>query len=136
LRLGACYRAVAADLAFARRRFPADPIVGRLELLTQRGRHAGVRRATVAHHGARVRLARLWRAVRERPALLVIAIACLAVPTWLAGYWAWRDPGPASGLRAERVPVGDGATHSGKTRASPSTTSRMSPRASSRTTSR
>lgn len=98
LRLGACYRAVAADLAFARRRFPADPIVGRLEGLTQRGRHAvydssrtqNTLRAFVSHG--------YWRRVRERPALLVIAVACLALPTLLAGYWAWRDPGPASGL--------------------------------------
>ncbi len=98
VRLGACYRAVAADLAFARRRFPADPIVGRLEVLTQRGRHAvydvqpsrNTVRAFVSHG--------YWRRVRERPALLVIAITCLALPTLLAGYWAWRDPGPASGL--------------------------------------
>jgi uncharacterized membrane protein SpoIIM required for sporulation len=98
LRLGACYRAVAADLAFARRRFPADPIVGRLEQLTQRGRHAvydstpspNTLRAFVSHG--------YWRRVRERRALLVIAIACLALPTLLAGYWAWRDPGPAGGL--------------------------------------
>jgi uncharacterized membrane protein SpoIIM required for sporulation len=98
LRLGACYRAVAADLAFARRRFPSDPIVGRLEHLTQRGRHAvydvqpsrNTMRAFVSHG--------YWRRVRERPALLVVAIACLALPTLLAGYWAWRDPGPASGL--------------------------------------
>ena len=98
LRLGACYRAVAADLAYARRRFPADPVVARLERLTQRGRHAvystSAPRQTVrafVSHG-------YWRRVRERPALLVVAIACLALPTLLAGYWAWRDPGPASGL--------------------------------------
>lgn len=98
LRLGACYRSVAADLAFARRRFPADPVVGRLERLTERGRHAVYNttrpRNTVrefASHG-------YWRRVRERPGLLLIAIACLALPTALAGYWAWRDPGAASGL--------------------------------------
>ncbi len=39
-----------------------------------------------------------WRRIRERPALLVCAIAFLAFPMLLAGYWAWRDPGPASGL--------------------------------------
>jgi uncharacterized membrane protein SpoIIM required for sporulation len=98
LRLGACYRAVAADLAFARRRFPSDPVVARLEQLTTRGRLAVYSttrsRATVrgfVSHG-------YWRRVRERPALLVVAIACLALPTLLGGYWAWRDPGPASGL--------------------------------------
>ena len=98
LRLGSCYRAVAADLAFARRRFPSDPIVGRLERLTQRGRHAvyntsGSRNTVLAF----VRRG-YWRRVRERPALLVIAVVCLALPTLLSGYWAWRDPGAASGL--------------------------------------
>jgi len=98
LRLGACYRAVAADLAFARRRFPSDPVVARLERLTARGRHAVYNttrsRNTVVEFASRG----YWRRVRERPALLVIAIACLAIPTLLAGYWAWRDPGPAGGL--------------------------------------
>jgi uncharacterized membrane protein SpoIIM required for sporulation len=98
LRLGSCYRAVAADLAYARRRFPSDPIVGRLEQLTQRGRHA-VYNTTGARNTVREFASRgYWQRVRERPALLVIAIACLALPTLLAGYWAWRDPGPAGGL--------------------------------------
>ena len=29
---------------------------------------------------------------------LAISFLCLVVPTLLGGYWAWRDPGPASGL--------------------------------------
>jgi uncharacterized membrane protein SpoIIM required for sporulation len=98
LRLGECYRSVAADLAFARRRFPADPVVGQLERLAQRGRQAvyGAARSrnTVrefASHG-------YWRRIRERPLLLLLSFVCLALPTLLAGFWAWRDPGPASGL--------------------------------------
>ncbi len=97
-RLGACYRAVVADLAVARRRFPSDPVVLRLEQLARRGRqavyHSTSRTATFREyvsHG-------YWRRVRERPALLLIAAVCLLLPTLLAGYWAWRDPGPASGL--------------------------------------
>jgi uncharacterized membrane protein SpoIIM required for sporulation len=39
-----------------------------------------------------------WRRVRERPWLLVIAGVCLLAPALLAGYWAWREPGPAAGL--------------------------------------
>jgi uncharacterized membrane protein SpoIIM required for sporulation len=39
-----------------------------------------------------------WRRVRERKAILTISFVCVAVPTLLGGYWAWRDPGPASGL--------------------------------------
>jgi len=97
-RLGACYRAAAADLAYARRRFPADPISVQLERLVRRGRQAvyntAPKRSTFREfvsHG-------YWRRIRERPALLLFAILCLMVPTLLAGYWAWRDPGPASGL--------------------------------------
>ncbi len=98
LRLGTCYRAVAADLAFARRRFPADPVVGRLERLTQRGRHA-VYDSTRTRHTLRAFVSHgYWRRVRERPVLVVVAITCLALPTLLAGYWAWRDPGAAGGL--------------------------------------
>jgi uncharacterized membrane protein SpoIIM required for sporulation len=97
-RLGTTYRATAADLALARRRFSNDPVVLRLERLVQRGRrvvyHTAPKSATLREfvsHG-------YWRRVRERPVLLFIAIAFLALPTLLAGYWAWRDPGPASGL--------------------------------------
>src|ERR671930_1829626 len=39
LRLGALYRSAAADLATARRRFPHDPAVARLEALVGRARH-------------------------------------------------------------------------------------------------
>src|SRR4051794_33203651 len=38
--LGGLYRAAAADLAFARRRFPRDPLTARLEALVLRGRAA------------------------------------------------------------------------------------------------
>src|SRR5262245_40178207 len=37
-RLGTLYRAAAADLAFARRRFPGEPLVARLEALVLRAR--------------------------------------------------------------------------------------------------
>src|SRR5581483_6434222 len=38
-RLGALYRAAAADLALARRRWPGDPVTVRLEDLVGRSRH-------------------------------------------------------------------------------------------------
>jgi len=97
-RLGECYRATAADLALARRRFPGDPVVVRLERLVHRGRH-------VVYNAPSSRTSVLgffangyWRRVRERKAMLAISFLCVAVPTLLGGYWAWRDPGPASGL--------------------------------------
>jgi uncharacterized membrane protein SpoIIM required for sporulation len=97
-RLGAGYRSVVADLALARRRFPADPVVRRLEGLAQRGRqavyHTPPKTTTLRAFASRG----YWRRIRERPGLLLVAIVCLTAPTLLAGYWAWRDPGPASGL--------------------------------------
>jgi uncharacterized membrane protein SpoIIM required for sporulation len=100
--LGATYRATAADLAIARRRFAGDPLVGRLERLVDRARQLvyesaakqGSLRAFVSHG--------YWRRVRERPWPLVIAALLLLAPAFLAGYWAWRDPGPASGLVPEQ----------------------------------
>jgi hypothetical protein len=40
LAVGRSYRAVVADLALARRRFPGDPVVARLERLALAGRQA------------------------------------------------------------------------------------------------
>ena len=45
-RLGTTYRAAAADLAIARRQFPGDPLLGRLERLVLRAR-------TAVYHTAR-----------------------------------------------------------------------------------
>ena len=79
-RLGTRYRSVVADLALARRRFPADPVVRQLELLAQRGRqavyHTPPKSTTLrefASHG-------YWRRIRERPGLLLVAIVCLSAP--------------------------------------------------------
>jgi uncharacterized membrane protein SpoIIM required for sporulation len=97
-RLGTTYRAVAADLAIARRQFPGDPLLGRLERLVSRARtavyHTARRSGTLREfvtHG-------YWRRVRERIGLVLIALVCLFGPALLGGYWAWRDPGAASGV--------------------------------------
>jgi uncharacterized membrane protein SpoIIM required for sporulation len=97
-RYGECYRATAADLALARRRFPGDPLVARLEQLVQRSRQ-GVYNSPSSRTGVLAFFANgYWRRVRERKTFLLISFLCLVVPTLLGGYWAWRDPGPASGL--------------------------------------
>jgi uncharacterized membrane protein SpoIIM required for sporulation len=97
-RLGSTYRATTADLAIARRQFPGDPLLGRLERLVQRARtavyHTARRSGTLRDfvtHG-------YWRRVRERVGLVAIAALCLFGPALLGGYWAWRDPGAASGV--------------------------------------
>lgn len=97
-RLGALYRSAAADLALARRSFPADPVVRRLETLVGRARHlvydAPARRVSL------IRFFRhdYWRLVASRPWPLLGAAALLVAPSLLAGGWALDDPGAAGGL--------------------------------------
>jgi uncharacterized membrane protein SpoIIM required for sporulation len=97
-RLGDLYRAAAADLALARRRFGGDPVVARLELLVGRARHLVY--DTRARRGSIVRFATrdYWRLVAERPLALVISAALLFAPATLSGAWALRDPASATGL--------------------------------------
>nr|MBA2599243.1 stage II sporulation protein M [Actinomycetota bacterium] len=96
--LGALYRGAAADLALARRKFPGDPVVARLEELVGRARHlvydAKTRRSSALHFFSR----RYWRLVASRPLPLLIAAALLIAPAALAGGWAASDPDKAVGL--------------------------------------
>ena len=95
-RLAALYRAAAADLALARRRFPRDPVTEALE------RRVGRARGLI--YGAQERRYRArdffateyWRLVLERPRLLAFAWALFLGATGLAAIWAWRDPDAAS----------------------------------------
>jgi uncharacterized membrane protein SpoIIM required for sporulation len=97
-RIGETYRATAADLAIARRRFPGDAVVARLEQLVARSRPVVYNAPTSRTGVVAFFTTRYWQRVRERKVMLLISFLCLAVPTLLGGYWAWRDPGPASGL--------------------------------------
>jgi uncharacterized membrane protein SpoIIM required for sporulation len=98
LELGRLYRVVIADLALARRSFPGDPVLERLEPLALRARHAV--------YGERSRRGSLreflvrdyWRDVRAHRALLAVALAAMFAPTLLAAIWALNDPGAAIGL--------------------------------------
>jgi uncharacterized membrane protein SpoIIM required for sporulation len=100
-RIGRLYRATAADLALARRSFPGDPVVPRLERLT-----VAARQAVYAERSRRLSPVRFfatdyWRRVRERPRLLLLAALLLIVPGVLGGLWAGEDPGAAIGLVPE-----------------------------------
>jgi uncharacterized membrane protein SpoIIM required for sporulation len=97
-RLGALYRASAADLALARRRFAGDPVVARLESLVTRARPLVYERARRGGSLVEFATTGYWRRVRERPALLLVSALLLLGPWVLAAVWAVRDPGSASGV--------------------------------------
>jgi uncharacterized membrane protein SpoIIM required for sporulation len=96
--LGTRYRAAAADLALARRRFPSDPVTARLERLVAVGRQAvyGSRRSRpnlIAFFGRGY-----WQRVRERPVALAVAATLLFGAAALAALWGATDPGAAAGV--------------------------------------
>jgi uncharacterized membrane protein SpoIIM required for sporulation len=98
LELGALYRGAAADLAYARRRFPGDPVVARLEGLVLRGRGAVYGR-TARRGSVRAFLARgYWRRLAERPEMVALAWALLLLPAVAGAVWGLVDPGAAVGL--------------------------------------
>jgi uncharacterized membrane protein SpoIIM required for sporulation len=96
--LGALYRGAAADLAFARRRFPGDPVVRRLEVLVVRAR--GTVYARAGRRGSLWSfLSRgYWRRLAERPLLIFFAWAVLLVPAVGGAAWGAADPGAAAGV--------------------------------------
>ena len=98
LRLGTLYREAAADLALARRAFPSDPLVDRLEQLVARARglvyDAPTRRASVIRFFARD----YWRLVAEKPVALLAAFMLVFGPAALSGGWALSSPGAAIGV--------------------------------------
>ncbi len=97
-RVGILYRSAAADLAVARREFPAEPAVTALEDLVGRA-YAVVYGTSARRDSARDFLVHgYWRRIRERPAMLVAAAVLLFVPALVAALWGWNDPGTAGAL--------------------------------------
>jgi uncharacterized membrane protein SpoIIM required for sporulation len=96
--LGALYRAAAADLAFARRRFPGDPRTRWLEALVVRARGAvyarSARRASLWAFVSRG----YWRRLAERPAIVLAAWLCLLVPAVAGAAWGLSDAPAAAGI--------------------------------------
>lgn len=98
LRLGALYRAAAADLATARRRYPGDPAIARLEELVNRSRHLVYDAKTRRRSLVRFVTTDYWRLVAEKPTALVVAFALLFGAAALGVLWAAQDPGSAIGI--------------------------------------
>src|SRR5918996_2290120 len=90
-RLGALYRAAAADLSLARRRWPDDPARARLETLVARARQL------VYHSEGRRRSAvtffthTYWQRVTEAPVFLAASAVLLFGPMLIGGLWGLND---------------------------------------------
>ena len=107
LQFGRRYRAIAADLAVARGRFPGDPVVGRLTALTLRGRQAVYAERT-RRLGSVWRFASrgYWRLILARPGSLAVAALATAIPCLLAAVWAVHAPAAAAGLLPRQFRAG------------------------------
>jgi uncharacterized membrane protein SpoIIM required for sporulation len=102
LAFGALYRSAAADLAYARRRYPGDPVVARLEALVTRARGAMYGRPASRARAGEFVAAGYWQRVRGLRWELVLAIAVLVGACAAGLLWAEHDVGAALGV----VPAG------------------------------
>jgi uncharacterized membrane protein SpoIIM required for sporulation len=98
LELGRRYRATVADLAYARRRFPGDPVVANLEQTVLAGRQAVYGRRARSSSPLRFIVSTYWQLIAARPRLLAAAATATFLPGILAGLWALHDPAAAIGL--------------------------------------
>ncbi|MEX2393384.1 MAG: hypothetical protein WD826_02775, partial [Actinomycetota bacterium] len=98
LRLGRLYRSAAADLATARRRYPAEPIVRSLEVLVSRARPLVY--GAVAERGSLGRFftTTYWTRIRENTSALAVSASLLLVPALVAAVWGALDPEQAAGF--------------------------------------
>jgi uncharacterized membrane protein SpoIIM required for sporulation len=90
--LAGLYRATAADLAMARRRFPDDPVVQRLEGMVRQGRGLVYERATRRANLIDLFADRYWLLLFQRSRPLALAGLLLLVPAVLSGWWGVADP--------------------------------------------
>ncbi len=96
--LAALYRAAAADLVAARRHFPDDPVVDRLERLVRRGQGLIYERSTRRGNLVDFFTDRYWGLLWERRRPLMLAAAILFLPGFLMVTWALRAPETVAGL--------------------------------------
>lgn len=97
-RLAALYRATAADLVAARRRFPSSPVVDRLEEMVRRGQGLIYERSTRRGNLIDFFADRYWILLWQRRRPLALAGLLLVVPGLLMGIWAVGSPEVVSGM--------------------------------------
>ena len=98
LRLGALYRAAAADLARLRREAPGSPETARLEVLVGRARQIVYDVRSRRHSILHFFLTDYWRLLAERRKALLVAFVLLFGTATLAALWGVHDPGAATGV--------------------------------------
>ena len=97
-RLAGLYRAAAADLVAARRRFPDDPIVDRLERLVRHGQGILYERSNRRANLVDFFTDRYWGLLWERRRSIALAGLILLVPAVLMAFWAVAAPDAVSVL--------------------------------------
>lgn len=97
-RLAALYRSTAADLVAARRRYPGDPIVDRLEVLVRRGHGLVYERSARRGNLADFFADRYWRLVWQRRRPLGLAALLLVGAGTVMALWAQAAPEVVSSL--------------------------------------
>jgi uncharacterized membrane protein SpoIIM required for sporulation len=98
LEFGRRYRAVTADLAYARRRFRGDPVVARLERLVGDGAQVMYGRRERSGSPLQFAATGYWRLIAERPGPLGAAAFTTIASIVLAALWGLHDPAAALGL--------------------------------------
>jgi len=98
LEFGRRYRAVTADLAYARRRFRGDPVVARLERLVSEGAQTMYGRRQRSGSPLHFMTTEYWRLIAARPGPLAAATLTTVASVVLAALWGMHDPAAALGL--------------------------------------
>lgn len=97
-RLAALYRATAADLVAARRRFPDSPLIDRLEASVRQGQGLIYERSTRRGNLIDFFADRYWMLLWERRRPLSLAAAVLVVPAAIMALWAMSSPEAVASL--------------------------------------
>src|SRR5690606_28758731 len=98
LQLAALYRAAAADLVAARRRFPSSPLVQRLETLVRRGQALLYERASRRGNLLDFFADRYWQLLWDRRRVVAWSTVILLAPAILMASWARSAPEVVTGM--------------------------------------